>query len=585
VNDDTTKEFRFKGGSSILSYIRQFSSTEKAIFAVLAVIVAIAALIMANGLNNYFMVEIPGNGGELREGMVGLPRTINPVLAVTDVDRDISALVYSGLTKYSDGKLVPDLAKSYSISEDGLKYSFTLKDNARFQDGSPLTAEDVAFTIQKIQDASLKSPQRANWLNVTVKVTSPTQIQFLLKQPYSPFLSNTTVGILPKHIWGGLNNDQFPLSQYNIEPIGSGPYKRKSIDRDGGGIPVNYKLATWSGYYGKAPHVSTVSFNFFADDEKALQALDSGAIDSLASVDSTEAARLASDTAEPYTVISSPLPRIFGVFFNQAQSAALADKNVRTALDMVIDRNDIVKTALNGYGTPIHSSLPSGLLADLDKSAKVTVNDATFAAAKSLLEKNGWKKNANGTYEFQKKGAKTVTLLAFDIYTANTPDLKQAAEIVKNAWNKLGAQISVKIFEPSDLYQNIISTRKYDALLFGEFIGKDRDLYAFWHSSKRVSPGLNVAMYANSKADKLLEDIRTTSDEKTRISKYVQFDQLIKNDLPAIFLYEPDFVYVVPKSMRNIELGSIVTASDRWNSESSWYNTTEKVWKIFSSQN
>ncbi|MEA2715013.1 MAG: peptide/nickel transport system substrate-binding protein [Candidatus Parcubacteria bacterium] len=584
--NESSKEFSFKQSLTILDYIRRFSATEKGVFGILVLIAALSALIMAGSVNAYFMTEVPAHGDNLKEGVAGLPRSINPTLAISDVDRDISSLVYSGLIKWSGGELVPDLAKSYEVSADGLTYTFTLRDNLRFQDGHPLTAEDVVFTVQKIQDAALKSPRRNDWTNVTAKEISASVVEFILKQPYSPFLTNTTVGILPKHIWNGIGDDQFIFSAYNTEPVGSGPYKKNGEVRGTSGIPTEYKLSTWRGYYGTVPHLSNITFYFFADEAKALSALDAGTIDSVASVGSADAARLASDRGEAYTVLSAPLPRIFGVFFNQNQASVLADKNVRAALDMAVDRSLIVATALDGYGLPIHGPLPVGVGGTMTAgtaSAGTTTDDgADIAGARALLEKNGWKKDpASGIYQFQKKGAKSAVALAFDIYTADTPDLKQAAELVKNSWNALGAEVEVKIFDPGDLYQNIIRTRKYDALLFGEFIGKDRDLFAFWHSSERNAPGLNVAMYANSKADKLLEDIRTTGDEAARLAKYKQFSSLIAADIPAVFLYVPDFTYAVPKAMHNVELGAVVVPSDRFNSLADWYRSTEKVWKIF----
>ncbi len=579
-----------------MNYINRFSATEKVIFGLLVVIATVTALAMADGINSFFMIEIPSNNGKLTEGLVGLPHTINPILAVTDVDRDISALVYSGLTTYKDGAFIPDLAASSTISSDGLTYSFTLKSGLHFQDGTPLTTDDVAYTIQKIQDAALKSPLRADWKDVTVKVISPTVIQLTLKQPYSPFISNTTVGIIPKHIWSALNDDQFVLSQYNIEPIGSGPYKESSIGKTNG-IPDSYSLSAWSDYYDQHPYISSMTFKFYADQEKALSALDSGSIDSLPSISAVDAARLAarlsSNTAASYRTIAAPLPRVFGVFFNQNQSPVLADKNVRMALNMVVDRNAIIKSALNGYGKAVSGPLPfsvSGvatpdLNAGLDLSLKTTSSTSaatSLLAAQNLLEKNGWVKDpTTKIYGLSKKGVKTIQTLSFDIYTANTPDLKQAAEMVRKSWTDLGALVTVKVFEPSDLYQNIISTRKYDALLFGEFIGSDRDLFAFWHSSERNSPGLNVALYTNSKVDKLLESIRNTTNDSTRQSQYLQFSQLIAADLPAIFLYMPDFIYAVPKSLHGIDLGTIALPSDRFNSIADWYDTTERVWKIF----
>jgi peptide/nickel transport system substrate-binding protein len=524
-------------------------------------------------------VSVPADGGELREGLVGLPRTVNPVLAVSDVDRDISALVYAGLTRHTATGISNDLAKSYTVSDNGLTYTFTLRDGLRFQDGTALTADDVAFTIDKIQDPVLKSPHAGDWANVTVKQVSSSVIQFTLKQAYAPFISETDIGILPKHIWGSVSDDQFIFSQYNIQPIGAGPYRSSSIARDSGGIPTEYRLAAWSGYAGVKPHVSNITFVFFNDDQSAYSALDSGSIDSLPSVSPDEAARLASDSAQSYTVLSDPLPRVFGVFFNQSQNAALADKSVRQALDMSVDRNAIVRAVLSGYGTPISGPLPAGMSAS---SSAPIATSSNIANAQTLLEKNGWKRDsATGIYQYQKKGSKTVTPLAFDIYTADTPDLKQAAELVKDSWAKIGADVGVKVFESSDLYQSVIRPRKYDALLFGELIGKDRDLYAFWHSSQRSAPGLNVSMYANSKADKLLEQIRTTSSDSARASEYAQFEQQVRSDIPAIFLYSPDFIYAVPKALQGLELGELTVPSDRFDSVDDWYIETENVWTFF----
>lgn len=564
--------------------MRRFSATEKFIFGALMVIAVISALAMASRVNAYFMTEIPAYGGQLREGVVGLPRTINPVLAITDVDRDISALVYSGLMKYENGNLVPDLASSYAISPDGLTYTFTVRPGITFSDGSSLTADDVVFTIQKIQDIALKSPRRIDWLNVTATASSTNQVVFTLKQPYSPFLSNMTVGIMPKHIWKSVSDDQFIFSEYNIEPIGTGPYRVTSISRDSGGIPTSYRLGSWSGYYGTMPHVSSILLDFYADADKALAALETGVVDSLPSVSADNAARLAGDTGESYAILSAPLPRVFGVFFNQNQNPVLADKNIRQALDMTVNRAALVSTVLDGYGSPLYGPLPAGF-AGTDPTAAQNWNASTsIAAAQALVEKNGWKKDpATGIYE--KKGAKnSLQTLSFSIYTADTPDLKQAAQMVEDSWNTFGARVDVKVFEPTDLYQNVIRTRKYDALLFGELIGKDRDLYAFWHSSERTAPGLNVALYTNSKVDKLLDDIRTTNDDNARNAKYAQLSSLISADIPAVFLYTPDFLYAVPKMLRGVALSDITVPADRWNSVESWYIATERVWRIFASK-
>lgn len=569
------QELRFKRGTNILNYIRQFSATEKVIFGIFVIAAFVTMLIMAARLSNQFTVEIPAYGGTLNEGVIGLPRSINPILALSDVDRDISAVMYSGLTKYDNGRIISDLAESYTISPDGLTYTFKLKPHLTFHDGSALTTEDIAFTIQKIQDPALKSPRRVDWTDVTVKVISPTEIQFVLRQPYSPFLTNTTIGILPKHIWGSVGDDQFIFSQYNIEPIGSGPYRLSSITRDNGGVPTHYKLVSSSEYYGKSPYIETIVFNFFPEENAALAALDQGTIDSISGLSPTAANKISGDSAQAYTVLSTPLPRIFSVFMNQDQAPIFADKIVRQALDMSLDRNALITNVLKGYGSPLQGPVP---FVSATSSTSLLGSTTAMRAAQMLLEKNGWK-NIGGVYS--KKMPKTgTTTLAFDIYTVDSPDLKQTAELIKNTWVALGAHVTVKVYEATDFYQNIIRTRKYDALLFGEVIGKDRDLYAFWHSSQRKPPGLNVAMYANAKADALLDSIRATSNEDARAAKYIQFDQLIRTDIPAIFLYTPDFIYAVPKSLQNIQMNSMTVPADRWSGVPEWYMETEDVWNI-----
>ncbi|MES3030831.1 MAG: ABC transporter substrate-binding protein [Patescibacteria group bacterium] len=579
MNDSLTPhtkgELRIKRGQKILDMIAHFSATERVVFGFLTIVVIISALVMAWKVNNMFLVPIPAYGGSFTEGIVGLPRSINPVLAFTDVDRDLSTLIYSGLMKYQDGKLVGDLAENANVSADGLVYTFTLKNNIRFHDGTLLTTDDIEFTVQKIQDGLLKSPRRADWANVTIKKVSETEIQFILKQPYSPFLANTTIGILPKHIWKNVDADQFIFSTYNIEPIGSGPYRISDVSRNSGGIPESYTLVPFSRYYDKEAYIQKISIRFFPNEADALDAYRAGAIESIGGISPLEAAAIAS-TSDEVTVVSTPLPRIFGIFFNQNNAPVLAHKEVRQALDMAVDKERLIQDVLYGYGVAIDSPLPESIHA----SSTPTIDyEARKEAAKVLLSKNGWTINSEGIYE--KKTKNGTEVLEFDITTTDALDLKAAAEIIRAEWEDLGARVNIKVFEYGDLSQNVIKPRKYDALLFGEFIGKDLDLYAFWHSSQRNSPGLNVSMYVNSKADKILEDVRTVYNAEDRKEKYAAFEKIVQDDIPAVFLYSPEYIYIVPKKLQGLAWGSITNPSDRWYGAEEWYIATDHVWKVF----
>lgn len=571
------KEFHIIGSEKILAIIKRFSATEKVIFGFFVIVALITSLLLVWSVNAKFLTSIPAHGGRLSEGVMGLPRSINPVLAFTDVDLDLSTLIYSGLMKYENGKLVPDLAKSYTVSPDGLTYTFILRPESRFHDGTPVTADDVEFTVQKVQDLVIKSPRRTDWTNIVAKAVSPTEIQFVLKQPYAPFLANTTLGIIPKHIWSKINSDQFIYSQYNIEPIGSGPYELKSIQRDSGGIPINYNLTSFGRYHNKEAFISEFYVYFYPNEKALIEAYSSGIVESIARISSHEVARIASTTPSA-KIIHTPLPRIFGIFFNQNQAPIFIQKEVRQALNIATDKQQVIDTVLSGYGVESDGPIPHSVNPASTFSANISLEKA-----RDILNKAGWVMNANGVMEKKdKKGA--VQTLEFSIATVDSPDLKRTAEIIRAQWEKIGARVTVKVFEYGDLYQNIITTRKYDALLFGESVGKDLDLYAFWHSSQRNSPGLNVALYVNSKVDKILEDARVTTDNETKEKLYSQFEDIIQTDVPVIFLYSPEFIYIVPERLHGMSQSSVSVPSDRFYGVSKWYVETDSVWKVFDSE-
>ena len=557
--------------------IGRFSTTERFVFGILVIIALASTLAMAWKINNSFLVPVPAYGGSFTEGVIGLPRSVNPVLAFTDVDRDLSTLIYSGLMKYQDGKLVGDIAEDAHVSADGLTYTFKIKNNVRFHDGVPLTVDDIEFTVQKVQDGLLKSPRRADWANVTIKKVSDTEIQFILKQPYSPFLANTTLGIIPKHIWKNVDADQFVFSNYNIEAIGTGPYMISDVTRDKGGIPEVFTLVPFDRYYDKEAYIQEISIHFYPNEDTALDAYHAGTIESLGGISPEEAAVITSsrELSADTTIIHTPLPRIFGIFFNQNNAPVLANKEVRQALDMSINKEALVKDILHGYGIAIDSPLPQTASTS---SAPVIDYAKRKEAARTLLAKNGWTINADGIYE--KRTKTSVQTLEFDITTTDAADLKAAAERVKAEWEELGARITIKVFEYGDLSQNVIKPRKYDSLLFGEFVGKDLDLYAFWHSSQRNSPGLNVALYVNSKTDKILEDVRTIYDAEEKQAKYDAFEEIIQDEVPAVFLYSPEYIYAVPNKLQGLHIDTITNPSDRWYGAEEWYIATDHVWKF-----
>lgn len=561
------KEFRFPKSDMLMGLIRKFSPTENVLFGLFVVFFIFGGLSLAWKLNTFFMTEVPARGGVIKEGVIGIARFINPVLSQTDVDRDLTSLIYAGLMRNVNGELIPDIAESYTVSDDGLTYDFKIKDTAYFHDGVRVTAEDIAFTIEKAQDIIIKSPRRALWSDITTEVVNSREIKFTLKHPFAPFIYNTTLGILPKHLWKDISPDSFVFSDLNTKPVGAGPYKVDSIDHDDRGLPTRYILSSYKKYTLSRPYISTVNFSFFPNETTLLEAYYEGIITSLHSVNAIEAEKIDTDHSN---ILHTFLPRTFAVFFNQNQNPALALPEVRRALNLATDRSVIVKDVLKGYGIESDGPLPlhkkTSTLVDLEK-------------AREILTKAGWVQNEDGIFE--KKNKTTVIPLSFSITTTNASELKKAAELVKQQWEKLGASVTLKIYENGDLQQNIIRPRKYEALLFGEVVGHDLDLYAYWHSSQRNDPGLNIVLYANSKVDKLIEEMRSTQGNIDRLEKAEEAEKLIINDTPAVFLYSPDLIYITSPKTNIPDLRNITTPTDRFGNIMNWYINTDHVWNIF----
>jgi len=558
--------------------VSSLSLSGRVLFWTLAGILIASSLYLLYGVNQALLVEVPAQGGSLVEGIVGAPRFINPLLAISDADRDLSMLIYSGLLKTTDqGTLIPDLAQDYDVSPDGVTYTFTLKEGATFHNGTPIRAGDVLFTVAKAQDPGLKSPKRANWDGITAEAIDDRTIVFHLKAPYAPFIENATLGILPKILWENVSSDEFPFSSLNTEPVGSGPFRVASIERSPSGIPTSYTLKPFRDYALGKPFLEDIEFRFFENERDLLSALERGAVDSANSLSPGVLAEF-----DPRRIERAPLNRVFGVFFNQNQSEILRDKDVRKALALAIDREGLVQSVLGGYGTPLYGPVPAGILEHLSNENVLGTTTDYAASARDFLGKKGWTwSEEEKALIFKTKNAKDTRVLSFALSTTNAPELRVTAEYLRKSWEVMGARVEVKIFEQGDLNQNVIRPRKYDALLFGEVVGRELDLFAFWHSSQRNDPGLNIALYANSTADKLLEGLRVSNEDVEKRVLYKRFAAELEKDAPAVFLYTPDFMYVFPERIEGLSLGSIGIPSERFLSAHMWHTETDRVWSFF----
>lgn len=548
--------------------VRSFSSGDRALFYLLAVIVGLTSVTGLYALEQSLLVEVPAYGGTLIEGEVGSPQFINPLLAISDADRDLSTLVYAGLMGLSgSGSLVPVLAESYTLSKDGKVYTFIMREDAVFTDGTPVTANDVVFTVQKAQDPALKSPEYANWAGVSVAAVDSRTVRFTLQKPYAPFLGLTTLGILPSRLWQNLSNEEFPFSNLETNPVGAGPFKVVDVSRDASGLIRGVSLAANQRYVLGRPYLDGIRFVFYSRSEDLAAAVEKGVVESAYDVSAKSS-------------LTAPYARVFGVFWNPSEKQAFARIDVRKALSLALDRQNIVETVLGGYATAIMGPVPPG---ENVEQVPVPKPENPTETAAAVLTSSGWR--YDGSERIWKNAGAKQSLDRITIRTSNVPELKNVASAVKADWERLGIAVDIELYEPGDLSQNVIRPRKYEALLYGMVIGRDQDLYAFWNSQERNDPGLNIALYANKTVDSLLENARGSVDQETRSANLQKIEDTIAADYPAAFIYSPDFTYTVPPGLRGVTLPQIITPADRFATVASWYLSTDAVWPFLARAN
>ncbi len=552
--------------------VSSLSSGDRVIFYALAILVSIASILSLYELEKSLLVTVPAYGGTLVEGELGNPRFINPLLAMSDADRDLSTLVYAGLMGLSgDGSLVPVLASEYKISPDGKTYTFTLRENINFSDGTPVTASDIVFTVEKAQDPALKSPEYANWSGVGVEAVDARTIVFKLSKSYAPFLGLTTLGILPARLWQKISNEEFPFSTLETNPIGAGPFVINDVSRNSSGLIERVSLKANSRYALGRPYLDGIKFNFYPRIEDLEGAFKSGSIKSAYDlpIDSN-------GDKQEFRTMTAPYTRVFGVFWNPSEKQVYARVEVRKALSLALNREKIVSETLGGYATSIMGPVPPG---GSVKQVAIPKSENPTASARTILEANGW--TYDGQARIWKNSSAKQQLDRIVLRTSNVPELKNVAGAIKTDWENLGVSVDIELYEPGDLSQNVIHPRKYEALLYGMVIGRDQDLYAFWDSQERNDPGLNISLYVNKTVDTLLESVRSSIDPVVRADSLQKIEDTIASDYPAAFLYSPNFIYLTPRTLNGVELPQIINPADRFATVTSWYVETDSVWPFF----
>ncbi len=521
----------------------------------------------------------------LVEGLIGTPKWVNPVLALSTLDRDLSQLIFSGLFVFDGPILRPDLAASTQILDQGNVLEIKLREDARFHDGQPLTADDVVFTLNDaVKNPAWHSPLAESFKDIeAIRIDEQTVQIKMVGTPLSQVALQTllTIGILPGHRWEDVSGGSPQLAEDNLKPIGSGPYQFESFTRDTRGAILTYTLKRFAGYYGEAPYLDQRQFRFYPDRKSAELALQSKQIDALAFVPWSEQEDV---RVTGQKTVRLELPQVTTVFFN-TQDPILKDLPIRTALQLAIDRGELSQQIQNV--TPLQTPFPyfetystSSQLASLDR-------------ARQLLDENRWKLNEGtgqrflqpiaptrptraGTASSTAPTFSTSTPLNISLLVPTQGDLPVVAEALKRRWSLLGANVTVEALDREEMMRRTLDERTHQIVLLNVLAQNDQDLLPFWHKDE---DNLNFSQWTSPAVVSGLQSLANATSSEQITQTRVRVTEAILAQEAAVFLFRPSYAYLLQNTLQGTQNLQIRSPADRLTATQAWYLKTRLRWQ------
>lgn len=524
--------------------LAHFSKKERVLFALCLTLAFAGGIGLANVFIETHTEIVPVHGGSWIEGVVGAPSIVNPIFSSSEADQVLSFLIYGSFDR------LIEIVKE----ENPLTYTVTLKENLFWSDGKPLTADDVVFTVETIQNPDMRSSLFRNWQGIETQRVSELQVKFILPSPYVFFEKNLRrLQIVPKHIWENVARDSARFSRFSLEPVGSGPFAVKRVVKRQDGSVESYRLEQNPYFPGDKPYLKNFSVFFYENEEALIRAFRGRTVNGFAVTTPFSENLLVQNGV----VKKVPMSRYYAVFFNPNKNPALGDKNLRLALDRATSRTEIKEKIFNGNATIV--------------DGPAVYEERLFSDAPEAF-------NMGSGKEFFVASKETSTTLVLTV--PDTPFLIATADILKARWEEVGLEkVELKIMNPVEMFETI-RNGNYEAILFGNILENPRDLFSFWHSSQRGYPGLNLSFYASSEADKLLEEIRATKNEFTQDAKLQSLELLITDDVPAVFLYSVPLLYTHEERLGGFNVSRAASSpAERLTNVADWYVMQERVIK------
>jgi peptide/nickel transport system substrate-binding protein len=531
----------------------------------------IGVLVAQNlALSGYYQTLQTVPGGIYSEGITGRFTNANPIYATSDADSAVSRLIFAGLMTYDQqGELTGDLAYKYDVQDHGSTYTVHLRNGLTWQDGQPLTSQDVLFTYQLIQNPDVQSPLKSGWEGVTVSAPDDYTIVFKLPGVLASFPYSLTTGIVPKHILGKLAPADMRAADFNtLHPVGAGPFAWQAIEVTGDGDPKHAQekigLTPFNDYQAGRPKLQKFVVQIYADREQLIGDFKSNQLTAVEGL-AERPVNIKGGHAMEHDI---PLRAANMVFFKTSEGV-LAGQKVRQALVSGADVPGIV----DQLGFPARLVREPLLSDQVGYDKTLTQSKYNPKASRDLLESEGWKTGKDGIRS--KDGHK----LSFNLTAADTAEYRLVTNQLSKQWQKIGAKANVQFLDAAD-FQNALTYHNYDSILYGISIGEDPDVFVYWDSSQadiRAANRLNLSEYKNNIADAALEAGRTRIDPEIRTIKYKPFLQAWQQDAPALGLYQPRLLYLTNGPVNGLGSEAISTPTDRFSNVHNWEIREAKV--------
>ncbi|MBT3338896.1 MAG: peptide ABC transporter substrate-binding protein [Anaerolineae bacterium] len=544
------------------------------ILVVILTLILVGALLLSQQPIVQTILPQPTSGGVYTEALIGSMSRLNPLLDRNNAaDRDVDKLLFSGLIRFdSRGMPLPDLAESWGTSQDGTIYNFSLRPNAIWHDGQPVTTDDVIFTIDLIKSNISFYPQdvKALWDEVEIRRLDEKTMQFRLPEPFVPFLDYLTFGLLPQHILGAVPADQIMNAEFNLNPIGSGPYQFDHLLVEDSQI-TGVVLTLFDDYYGQEPYIPQIVFRYYPSPAAALDAYQQGEVLSISQV--TLNILDEALVEENLSLYTSRRPELSLILFNLGNGEVpfFQEFAVREALLTGLNRQRIINDLLRGQAIPADGPILPGSWAYYDGIEHI---DYDPNAAIVALKREGYVIPAEGGETRVKEGQR----FAFTLLHANDPLHTTLAEYIQSDWAKLGIEVTLQALPYEQMIFENLSTRQYQAALVDLNLSytPDPDPYPFWHQAEAAG-GQNYSQWDHRAASEYLERARVTADINERARLYRNFQVIFAQELPALPLYFPTYTFGVDAQISGVQAAPLYDTSDRLSNIADWYLVTRRA--------